>query len=73
MYVQIIASDIVFDGREVRLSLTNDITEKIKAEELLKKSEANLQTILGTTDTAYALFDLDFKLLAFNQKATSNL
>lgn len=69
MYVQIIASDIVFDGREVRLSLTNDITEKIEAEELLKKSEANLQTILGTTDTAYALFDLDFKLLAFNQKA----
>ncbi|HTD41263.1 MAG TPA: PAS domain S-box protein, partial [Mucilaginibacter sp.] len=69
MYVQIIASDIVFDGREVRLSLTNDITEKMEAEELLKKSEANLQTILGTTDTAYALFDLDLKLLAFNQKA----
>jgi two-component system, sporulation sensor kinase E len=69
MFVQIIAHDIIFEGRRVRLSLTNDVTEKLKAEELLKKSEANLQTILKTTDTAYGLFDMDLKLLAFNQKA----
>jgi two-component system, sporulation sensor kinase E len=69
MVVHIIANDIIFDGRPVRLSLTNDITEKLKAEESLQKSEANLQTILKTTDTAYALFDLDLKVLAFNQKA----
>jgi PAS domain S-box-containing protein len=69
MFVQIIAHDIIFEGRQVRLSLTNDVTEKLKAEELLKKSEANLQTILKTTDTAYGLFDMDLKLLAFNQKA----
>jgi len=68
IYVQIIAHDIVFEGRRVRLSLTNDITEKLKAEELLQKSEANLQAILNTTDTAYALFDRDLKLLTFNQK-----
>ncbi|HEY4197006.1 MAG TPA: PAS domain S-box protein [Mucilaginibacter sp.] len=69
MFVQIIANDIIFDGRPVRLSLTNDITEKLKAEESLQKSEANLKTILKTTDTAYALFDLELKALAFNQKA----
>jgi two-component system, sporulation sensor kinase E len=69
MFVQIIANDIIFDGRSVRLSLTNDITEKLKAEESLQKSEANLQTILKTTDTAYALFDKDIKVLAFNPKA----
>jgi two-component system, sporulation sensor kinase E len=69
MFVQAIAHDIIFEGRPVRLSLTNDITEKVKAEESLKKSEANLQTILNTTDTAYALFDLELKALAFNQKA----
>lgn len=69
MYVNIIAHDIVFEGRPVRLSLTNDITEKLKAEESLKKSEANLQTILNTTDTAYALFDINLKVQAFNQKA----
>ncbi|WP_426671530.1 PAS domain S-box protein [Mucilaginibacter sp. McL0603] len=69
MVVQIIANDIILEGRSVRLSLTNDITEKLKAEESLQKSEANLQTILKSTDTAYALFDLDLKALAFNQKA----
>jgi two-component system, sporulation sensor kinase E len=65
----LIVHDIIFEGRPVRLSLTNDITEKLKAEESLQKSEANLQTILNTTDTAYALFDLDLKALAFNQRA----
>jgi len=67
--VQIIAHDIIFEGRSVRLSLTNDITERLKAEESLQKSEANLQTILKTTNTAYLLFDLDLKMLAFNQSA----
>jgi two-component system, sporulation sensor kinase E len=69
MFVQIVSHDIIFDGRSVRLSLTKDVSEKLKAEESLRKSEANLQTILKTTDTAYALFDLDLKALAFNQKA----
>lgn len=69
MMVQIIAHDITFEGRPVRLSLTNDITEKIAAEEALQKSEANLRAILNTTDTAYALFDKDLRVLTFNQKA----
>lgn len=69
MFIQVVANDIVFDGRSVRLSLTNDITEKLKAEASLLKSEANLQTILSTTDIAYASFDTDFKLIAFNPTA----
>jgi two-component system, sporulation sensor kinase E len=69
IFVQTIAQDIVFEGRPVRLSLTNNVTERLIAEESLKKSEANLQTILKTTDTAYALFDLELKAQAFNQKA----
>lgn len=69
IYVQISARDIIFEGRPVRLSMTIDMTEKLKAEEALRKSEANLQTILNTTDTAYALFDLDLNLLASNAKA----
>ena len=69
MYVEITSHDIVFEGRPVRLSLTIDITEKLKAQQSLQKSEANLQAILKTTDTAYALFDKDLKVLTFNQKA----
>ena len=67
--VNIIAQDIIFEGRSVRLSLTNDVTEKLQAEELLKKSEANLQTILNNTDTAYALLNADLDILEYNNKA----
>lgn len=69
IFVQIIAHDIFFEGRHVRLSMSNDITERLKAEESLQKSEANLQAILRTTDTAYALFDRQLNVLACNQKA----
>ncbi|MEO6632439.1 MAG: PAS domain S-box protein, partial [Mucilaginibacter sp.] len=67
--VQLIAHDIVFEGRPVRLSLTTDVTESLKAEELLRKSEANLKTIMDTTDTAYALLDENLNVMAFNQMA----
>jgi PAS domain S-box-containing protein len=67
--VQIFGQDIMYEGRLVRLSIANDITEKLLSEELLQKSEANLQTILNTTDTAYAVFDKNLKVLAFNHKA----
>lgn len=69
IFVQVVANDITFGGRSVRLSLTHDITERLKAEDSLRKSEANLQTILSTTDTAYASFDADFKLIAYNPTA----
>jgi PAS domain S-box-containing protein len=67
--VNIIAQDIIFEGRLARLSSTNDVTEKLKAEELLKKSEANLQTILNNTDTAYALLDAELDLVEYNNTA----
>jgi two-component system, sporulation sensor kinase E len=69
MNVQVIAHDILFEGKQVRLGLFNDLTEKIKAEQLHEKTEANLQTILNTTDTAYALLDKNLGVLEYNNKA----
>jgi len=69
MFIQINARDIIFEGRPVRLSMTLDVTEKLMAEESLRKSEANLQTILKNTDTAYVLCDPELNILAFNPKA----
>jgi two-component system, sporulation sensor kinase E len=66
--VQIFGQDIMYEGQLVRLSIAIDITEKLRSEELLQKSEANLQSILNTTDTAYALFDKELNVLAFNHK-----
>ena len=61
---------IIYEDQQCLLGTGIDITEKLIAEESLQKSEANLQTILNTTDTAYALFATDLKVLAFNQKAS---
>ncbi len=69
IFVNVIVNDIMFEGRLVRLGLTTDMTEKLAAEESLKKSEANLKTIMDTTDTAYALLDKDLNVIAFNQMA----
>jgi two-component system, sporulation sensor kinase E len=69
IFVNIISQDIMFEGRPVRLSSTNDVTEKLKAEDLLRATEANLQTILNTTDTAYALLDRNLDVLEYNNKA----
>ncbi|BAU55351.1 PAS domain-containing protein [Mucilaginibacter gotjawali] len=44
MFVEIIAYDIVFEGRPVRLSLTNDITDRKNAEENLKKAYERIQS-----------------------------
>ncbi|MBS1533134.1 MAG: PAS domain S-box protein, partial [Bacteroidetes bacterium] len=69
MFVNIVANDIIFEGRDVRLSFTNDVTERLKAEESLQKSEANLQTILRTTNIVFAMLGKDLEILAFNPKA----
>jgi len=69
IFVNVIVNDILFEGRIVRLVLSNDITEKLKAEEMLKTTEANLETILNNTDTAYALLNSDLDILAYNNKA----
>jgi PAS domain S-box-containing protein len=37
--------------------------------EVLKNSEANLHTILDTTDTIYILLDKEFKILSYNKPA----
>jgi len=68
--IQIIAHDIIFEGRKVRLAHANDVTEKLRTQEAHQKSEANLQTIMNNTDTAYALLDTDLKVLEYNNKAT---
>jgi len=67
--VQVIAHDIIFEGREVRLAHTNDVTEKLKVQAAHQKSEANLQTILNNTDTAYALLDNKLQVIEYNNKA----
>jgi len=62
-------SPINYENQLCLLGTGIDISSRIKAEELLKKSEANLKTIMDTTDTAYTLLDKELNVMAYNQMA----
>ena len=53
--------------------LKKSVTELREADDILKRSEANLKIIMDTTDTAYALLDRELNLVAFNQMAVKFL
>lgn len=55
------------------LVIARDITERKKAEDVLKKSEANLKIIMDTTDIAYVLLDRQLKVMTFNPGAVKFL
>lgn len=57
-------------GQPIRLyGILQDITAMKAAEETLKKSEANLRTLLNHTDAAHILVDHNLKIIAYSQKA----
>jgi len=49
--------------------LLNKYLESNKSAELLKKSEANLQTIFNNTDISYLMLDEKFNIISFNHRA----
>jgi two-component system, sporulation sensor kinase E len=66
-YVEFYGSRVIIDGKPSIIGTMLDITERRRAEEVLIRSEANLKTIMDTTDTAYALLDKDLNIMAYNQ------
>jgi len=69
-YVEILGSSVIINGVPSIIGSMIDITDRKRDEDILKRSEANLKTIMDTTDTAYALLDKKLNVMAFNQKAT---
>jgi PAS domain S-box-containing protein len=49
--------------------IARNITERIKVERILQKSEANLHTIFDTTDTIYVLLDNQLRIISYNPRA----
>lgn len=68
-WVEFYGSRAVMEDEPTIIGSMIDITERFTAELLLKKTDANLQTILNSTDTAYALLDRNLDALTYNTKA----
>jgi PAS domain S-box-containing protein len=51
------------------LAMVTDVTENRLAEELLKKSEANLRTVFDNTDIAFVFFNTEYDILSYNSPA----
>ncbi len=69
--VETISSKIVYRGKKARLTLANDVTERINAERAQKQAELNLRTILENTEVAYVLLDSKGCIISFNGAAQS--
>jgi PAS domain S-box-containing protein len=58
------------NGKVLRIDgITSDITARRDAEEKIRRSEANLQTIFDNADTVYVLIDTELRIMSFNQPA----
>jgi PAS domain S-box-containing protein len=57
---------IIYNGQPCIIGSGADITEKKKAEEVLYKSQAELNAIFNNTDTSYILLDNKFNVVTLN-------
>jgi PAS domain S-box-containing protein len=67
--VEIIAHDINYEGRRARLILSNDVTEKIKAEENLVASEKRYREALDNMLEGVQIIGFDWTYLYVNNAA----
>jgi len=65
--------EVVYDaasGQAIKITGTaQDVTERRKAEDQLRTSEANLRSIFDNTETAYVLLDTELRILSVNKPA----
>ena len=67
MDMEITISSIMFNGRNGRLCLMNNVTKRKRAEEAARESRAQLDTALESMTDAVFISDADGKFIIFNQ------
>jgi PAS domain S-box-containing protein len=61
--VEIIAHEILFEGRKARLILSNDVTEQRRTEERIKSSEGRFRALIENNNDIISLMDEDFRVI----------
>jgi PAS domain S-box-containing protein len=69
--IEINASVIQSDSEQIILTLCRDITERKRAEEALRESEATARALLNAPTDSVILIDCEGKILALNEIAAS--
>jgi PAS domain S-box-containing protein len=73
MQMEISSHKIIYNGRPCILSLGNDVTERLKAEEEKKKSEQNYRSLFEQASDVILLTDLTGNILAVNPSGSELL
>jgi PAS domain S-box-containing protein len=64
--IEISVAPYQWKGRPCRFSLFRDITERRRAEEAIRESEAKYRALVETTDTGYVILDLEGRVIDAN-------
>ena len=64
--VEIVIQDILFDGREARLSLTVDVTERVRMQERLRQREREFSALVEHAPDIIARFGPDLRYVYVN-------
>lgn len=64
--VERVTQDVLFNGRKARLSLTVDVTERVRTTELLRQREREFETLAENLPDLIARFDPDHRFVYVN-------
>ncbi len=64
--VEIITQDIIYNGREARLSLTLDVTERVRMHEIMRRREQEFSALVENAPDIIARFDRDLRYVYVN-------